>query len=109
MAKRTRTILADERHIGLPPQQRRLILACERTTHDCAMELLASCRERLPPALAGSAAIVGLFSALCRTIAETHGADVGMVKALSGMMPYEVASWTTNRNQSENQTNADSL
>ncbi len=92
----TSSILNASRHQELLPAQRVVVGACERTTHDCAMETWHGCLERLPIGIANSAAIVGLFSALCRIISETQNSR-HMVSALTKIMQSEVDTWTRER------------
>ncbi len=91
MAEKT-SIINIERNGTLPKKDRRIIRACENTSHECTMDNLRGCLEHIPEPLALNAALVGVFSALCRIIAKTEHPEA-MAGALAAMMKSEVKFW----------------
>lgn len=93
------SILNCRRFGAASPREVEVILACQKTSHDCAMEVLAGCREHLNEDRAVAAAIVGIFSALCRVVAASVEPNI-MATALATMMKSEVKTW---QKQNQNQ------
>jgi hypothetical protein len=80
------------RHSTLPKANREQVLACERTAHELTLQIATEADEALPHDQARTAAIVGIFTGLCRLIAENSDIP-GLPMALAQMLPHEVAAW----------------
>ena len=87
-----KSILNQDRFATASDDERRQILACEQTAHQCTFDVLAGCREVLPEPRATFAAIVGQMSALCRTIAEVPEPGP-MGQAVVMMIADELKFW----------------
>lgn len=86
------SILHTPRFETISNEEREKIFACEHTSHECAMEILNGCRFHLNEDRAVAAAIVGIFSALCRVVAMGVNSDA-MSTALAAMLKGEVETW----------------
>lgn len=86
------SILHAQRFGTISAEERGKIFACEHTAHECAMEILSGCRVHLSEDRAVAAAIVGIFSALCRVVAVGVNPDT-MGTALAAMLKGEVETW----------------
>lgn len=94
--------LLDVKRFGdLSPDERLRITACERAAHLCGMEILADCQGSLSEDRAVSATIVGLFTALCRVVAQS-AVPKEMAIALSAMLKTEVEVWKNGGNANGN-------
>lgn len=89
-----------DRFPELTQEQRKLIVGCEQTAHECAFEVLAGTREFLEGEKAVAAAVVGLVTALGRTIAESFAPEI-VLEMVQMVLPRETAHWVRAKDKSE--------